>query len=472
MNSRVLVKNMIAAFTAQGTSFAVSVLTSLLVPKVMGVQEFGYWQLFILYSNYISYGEFGLIDGVYLLNGGKRRKESDKRGIGTQVKFGGFVQLLITLGLFCIALLGGFGEKRTFVIIALALLVVPNNVMLHLGYIFQSMNETRLFSTSQVLDRLTFLIPTVLLVVSRCASFELYVCAFLIGRIIACAYCVVHAWDFLCTHSLSISDGVRECIEVARIGLPHMVATAASMLIVGIARMAIDSAWGIEVFGKVSLSLSLVNFFTAFVNQAGLVLFPSLREAEKEKQTAIYLLLKKILEIILPAAYLLYFPITLLVGFWLPQYRDSLHYFAYLLPICVFDSKMSLCFTTYFRTLRREKTMLYVNLLAVAISCGFAVLGVFVLNSPDVVLLGAVVGIVVRSIRSEDQVDEALSIKGDKTALQEVAVSGVFCASILLLKSAISFFVYLIAYAIYLFMNRKKFAQVIQRCFEVMHQKH
>lgn len=469
MNSRALAKNMMTAFAAQGTSFAVSVLTSLLVPKVMGVQEFGYWQLFILYSNYVSYGELGLIDGVYLLNGGKRRSESDKRGIGTQVKFGGFVQLLITVGLFCIALFGGFGEKRTFVIIALALLIVPNNLMLHLGYIFQSMNETRLFSATQMLDRLTFLIPTVLLVVSRCTSFELYVCAFLIGRIVACAYCVIHAWDFLHTPSLPVSEGAKECISVARVGLPHMIATAASMLIVGIARMAIDSAWGIEVFGKVSLSLSLVNFFTAFVNQAGLVLFPSLRETEKEQQITIYLLLKKVLEMALPAAYLLYFPITVFISMWLPQYQSSLHFFAYLLPICVFDSKMSLCFTTYFRTLRREKTMLHVNLLAVVISSAFTALGVFVFNSPDAVLLGAVIAIVARSICSERQVDKALNVKSEKAAFQEVVVSGVFCASALLLQSSSAFLVYAFVYTIYLFMNRKAFAHVMHSFFGVLH---
>lgn len=47
MNYRSLAGNMVVAFAAQGISFLASVAMSLLVPKVLGVETYGYWQLFI-----------------------------------------------------------------------------------------------------------------------------------------------------------------------------------------------------------------------------------------------------------------------------------------------------------------------------------------------------------------------------------------------------------------------------------------
>ena len=63
--------NLIYAFAAQGLSFALSVLMSIIVPKVLSLNDFGYWQLFIFYTSYVGFFHFGFNDGVYLLNGGK-----------------------------------------------------------------------------------------------------------------------------------------------------------------------------------------------------------------------------------------------------------------------------------------------------------------------------------------------------------------------------------------------------------------
>ena len=75
MKIREMAGNALAAFASQGFSFLLSILTSLLVPKVLGVQEFGYWQLFLFYSSYTGFFSLGISDGMYLIEGGKSRTE-------------------------------------------------------------------------------------------------------------------------------------------------------------------------------------------------------------------------------------------------------------------------------------------------------------------------------------------------------------------------------------------------------------
>ena len=45
MNYRAIAKNYLVALLAQGVSTVASIATGFLVPKVLGVTEFGYYQL-------------------------------------------------------------------------------------------------------------------------------------------------------------------------------------------------------------------------------------------------------------------------------------------------------------------------------------------------------------------------------------------------------------------------------------------
>ena len=100
-----------------------------------------------------------------------------------------------------------------------------------------------------------------------------------------------------------------------------------------------------------------------------------------------YGLMKEVLSVGMPALYLLYFPIVFLIETWLPDYQASIEMFLYLIPICVFEGKMQMVFTTYFKVLREEKTLLWVNLLGVGISALGSVVGLIFLGSVEVALV-------------------------------------------------------------------------------------
>ena len=97
MNNRIkiFIKNLLYAFVAQGLSFILSALMSIIVPKVLSVNDFGYWQLFIFYTSYVGFFHFGFNDGIYLLNGGKNYDELNYNEIGGAFWISFFVQLIL-----------------------------------------------------------------------------------------------------------------------------------------------------------------------------------------------------------------------------------------------------------------------------------------------------------------------------------------------------------------------------------------
>ncbi|WP_413446107.1 lipopolysaccharide biosynthesis protein, partial [Bifidobacterium longum] len=79
LNYRKLASNALAAFFAQGISMLISAMTSIFVPKIMGVEDFGYWQLFMFYASYVGFFHLGINDGVYLEQGEKHDLKSTRK---------------------------------------------------------------------------------------------------------------------------------------------------------------------------------------------------------------------------------------------------------------------------------------------------------------------------------------------------------------------------------------------------------
>lgn len=172
MDYRSLAKNVGIAFIAQGVALVLSILQSLLVPKMMSTTHYGYWQLFLFYQSYVGLAHLGINDGVYLIKGGETRKTIDKKSVNSQFAFGIFFQAVIACLIVAVACLGGFGDDREFVIASTGIFLVVQNASAFLMYLLQAMNETRRSSYATIVERLTFLIPLVALLVLRYDSYR------------------------------------------------------------------------------------------------------------------------------------------------------------------------------------------------------------------------------------------------------------------------------------------------------------
>lgn len=450
-----------AAFSAQGVSMLASFVMTLLVPGVLGVDAFGYWQLFVLYSMYSQFFLLGLFDGIYLVEGGKHRCELDARSVNTQYALGAFMQLAIGLCIASFAVFSSASGERMFVLLAFAVYLVLYNLTLALGYVFQAVNETRTFSYSVMLDRLAFLVPLVVLVALQVDDFRVYIAFYLVAKAFALAYCLWKARDILSAGFYPLLEGIGLCAKSIRIGIQLTVAVVANTLILGMPRMLIDFVWGIETFSEVSFALSLVNFFVAFVIQASMVLYPALRQSSDESNRRVYVLMRDALEAFFPVVYLLYFPGILVLAAWLPQYADSMRYLAMLLPICAFDSKMNICSATYMKVLREERRVLLVNVATMLAGAVVSLAGAFLLKSTDAVMLGITGCIVVRSLYSEVWLNRKLGVRASPLMAGELAVTCCFVGLSLCLDALPGFAVYAVLYCAYLFMGRTVVRSVV-----------
>lgn len=199
-------------------------------------------------------------------------------------------------------------------------------------------------------------------------NYKLMIIADLTGKCISLLYAMYCCRDIVFRKISDFSFSFKETYENISVGIKLMFANIASMLIIGIVRFGIERTWDVATFGKVSLTFSISNMMMLFINAIGIIMFPILKRTTKEKLLSIYVTMRDFLMIILLGILIVYYPFKVILSAWLPQYAESLTYMALMFPICVFEGKMALLINTYLKTMRKEKLMLKINLIAVVLS--------------------------------------------------------------------------------------------------------
>lgn len=459
MDARRLAGDAMAAFASQGLALALSAVTALVVPKVLGVEQYGLWQLFLFYAGYVGLFHFGLNDGMYLLVGGTPRSHVDASSLSSQFRLGMAVQTLIAAAIALVAAFVGVDADRAFVLTSTALFLVVNNASLYWGLLFQAVGETRRYSAFVAVGKTAFLVPLLVLVAMRTVDFRAYVVAYLLAQIVGLGYCLFNARDLLVAPALPLAQAAREALASIGVGIKLMVASLSGLLVLGLARFAIDGVWGVESFAEASFALSIASLVQVFSSQMGMVLFPALRRVDDDARRRSFGIARMGLDLALPIVYVLYVPLAAVLGWWLPAFAQGLGYLALLLPLVVFNAKTDILGTTMFKVQRDEKRLLALNLATLAVSGAGVALGAFILRSIDAVLLSVTIASVARALVAEGMVARGLDAKPKRPLLGLPCMTAAFAAATVALgATASAFAVMLAAFAFYLLIRRKAVA--------------
>lgn len=396
-----IASNVIYAFASQAISLASSFVMSLIVPKVLGVAEYAHWQLFLFYAGYVAVTLLGVGDGVYLRLGGRRYSEIDGGAYKTEALIVCLSQVCIAILIWGISLTINLEDGFRFVLNSLIIYGIVQNFYGVIAPVFQAVNLTRIYSISSAMSRIVFLILILLIIIFGSRQYEPMVAAYIVGSFCSLLYCFVCARKIMSARCAPVSSVLEILLEDIRNGFKVMIAYYASVLIVGVARQIVVMKWGLETFGQMSFAFSMISFALVFIAQLSLVLFPVLRRLDVDHLSAFYTSIRSLLFVVSPLAYLLYLPASLVLGIWLPDYADSFSYLGILMPLLVFDGKMNMLCSTYFKVYNDTNQLLIYNVVALLSSLGLSFIGAYFLGSVDFVLCGLLAAMMLRSILSE-----------------------------------------------------------------------
>lgn len=464
MNSKLsnFLINFSYSLTSNLVTLLISTLVVLIVPKLIGVEDFAYWQLYLFYSSYVGFMHFGWNDGIYLRYGGKEYKELDKNLFSSQFYMLVFTQLIIAIMITVVAILFLSDENRIFIIQMTALCLIIMNVRNMLLFILQSTNRIKEYAQITMIDKILFFALLTYFLLGGIRDYNLLVLGDLIGKFVSLLYAIYCCKEIVLCKMSSIYNSLKEAIENVNVGIKLMFANIASMLIIGTVRFGIERSWDVITFGKVSLTLSISNLMMVFINAIGVIMFPILRRTHQNNLPTIYITMRDILMMTLLGILIVYYPFKVVLSMWLPNYSDSFVYMGLLFPIFLYEGKMALLINTYLKTLRKEKLMLRINLISLTLSLILTLLTTLIFKDLYLAILSIVLILFFRATLAEILLSRILRIPIYKDVVLETVLISVFILIGWYMNSWVTVLLYGVSYLSYLVIKKRDITNTIK----------
>lgn len=442
-------------------SLIVSTLVVIILPRAIGIEEYGYWQLSLFYFSYVGFMHFGWNDGIYLRYGGKEYKELNKQLFFSQFYMLVAFQVIIAAMIYILCNRFITDDGKIFIIKTTAICMIVVNVRYMLLFILQGTNRIKEYARITMLDRIIYIFLIVILLMLEVKDYKLLILSDISAKFLSLIFAMYYCKDIVFNKFSQFTLNFKEALENISVGVKLMFANIASMLIIGTVRFGIERTWDVSIFGKVSLTLSISNLMMLFINAVGIVLFPILKRASIEKLPSVYLLMRNVLMTTLLGALCVYYPLKIILIEWLPKYSDSLMYMVLVFPMFLYEGKMALLINTYLKTLRREKLILKINVISFSLSIISTIITTLVFENLNLAVLSIVILLAFRSVLAEMYISKILGISIIRDILLELVMTIIFVFSGWYFYSWIGILVYLGFYISYLIIKRREINNTI-----------
>ena len=331
--------------------FAV-VIKSLVVPMMLGVDEFGYWQVFLLYTSFLYISYFGYNDGLILKYAGHEKidKEVIFSSASIMVSFS-------TLFVFLIYFIGDVELPVGFFIISplMALLAFLSTYLNNKG-------NSRAYRNYIIVDKLCFLSLLFMAYLFFEIDSEVLIAIEVLSKfillLILTSYCnKFEVFSFFKVTSLSFSEYLNDI----SIGSKIMLSGTMSILILNVGRFYVEASNTVEYFSNYSFSLSINNIAILAVSIFSVGIFPVLKRKFINKEVFLYELINDLVSL----ANLLIIPFYMFVVYFLIGYYEDFTLLSKFIFITIsfipFYVRNSLLYFSFVKILRLESGVLKIT---------------------------------------------------------------------------------------------------------------
>lgn len=364
----------------------------LIVPKMLGISEYGYYKLFTLYLAYVMILHFGFPDGILLILGGKEYEEIDKAELRMYSRFLVIFLMIISVLGIVIGFLVAQGIYR-YIFCMLGVDAFFVNLATYFKFLSQAtMRFKELTIRNSMEALLQVLLIFIIIILSRlqliCANAQIYI----FGLVLIDALILI--WYMFRYREIILGQAIKICWKmIAKIFTTGILLTMAfqiSHLVFVLDRQMVSMLFDIDTYALYAFAYSIVNMITAIINAISTVLFPSLKKTDEEKAIEQYPIF---LSGITSFVFLLlagYYPLSYFIQWFLPEYANSLRYIEVILPGLSISACINIVIFTYYKVFNQIKRYLYIALAVLLIGVTMNYGGYCLWNDPIVFAVASI----------------------------------------------------------------------------------
>jgi O-antigen/teichoic acid export membrane protein len=362
-----------------------------IVPKLISVEDYGYWRMFMLYAGYVGFLHLGFADGA-LLRWAGRPLEEFHHEIGPAMKylFWHHLAVLVLACLFAALLLTG---PLRFVAIAIAIFTPLYNITATLQFGLQGARIFRPVAISAIAAPALFASLVLLWASLRHSDFREVISLFLVSWCVPLIFLLGWTKPSFGTQNERTAKGLARGCLVS--GWPILMTNTGVGLIQYADRLVVSWAASIQNFAQYSMAASAMAVPITAIQACSKVLFPHLAGVTAEGRKRIYGIASWVLLtawiVLLPY----YFVLDWLIRRYLPRYTPSVDYSRILLLGIPFMAVIQILQMSYAYLNGVQRHFLARTVAVLAVSLGLASFAAFhsgslrIVAGTQVVILGA-----------------------------------------------------------------------------------
>jgi O-antigen/teichoic acid export membrane protein len=363
INKQSNLKNIINLFLSNLFKFLSSLIIIFTLPNFLGVENYGYYKIFLLYLSYLGIFHFGFIDGIYLKYVGENLESLDQIKFRTYFYFFVGFQILITIFLiiFVVFFLSNY---RLLILIFVIVNLVPINVITYFQFISQITSRFNEYSRRLFFLSILNLVSVLLLIIFNLTNYFYILLFSTISNLILFSIYIITYKSFIFGLRIKLQSFVDEIFELFKLGFPLLLSNFILILLLSIDRLFVEYIFDIYSFSIYAFSFSILVLINLFVSSISTVLFPFFKKIDKTILSNSYSSLNLILNFIVFLGLFIYFPIYILIPTFLPDYIDSLSIIRIALPGLVFTSSITALAHNIYKVFNNNKEFLLIGIIS------------------------------------------------------------------------------------------------------------
>jgi O-antigen/teichoic acid export membrane protein len=342
-----------------------NVLLVFLIPRLVSVEQYGYWRLFFLYAGYVGFLHFGSADGA-LLRWAGRTREAVHDEVATSWRYLILQQLAVVVPL--LVVLRFVSRLPVHIRVVWEAVLILGLIYNSAALLQNSLQAARVFRPVAIAAALP---PGVFVALAFFWSLRSAPTANALMAMYGGAWAValVYLWTRVKprVEAFKKSDCALGMTLIAA-GWPVVLANTGFGLVQSTDRLVVSWTLPIEQFAQYSLAASTMFVPMTAIAVVSRVFFSHVAAVEHENRARIFRQMSSFLLIAWTLMLPYFFALEAFVRRFLPRYTAALPVAAILVLSVIFLAEVQILHMSYFYLYGRQREFLYLSLVALAVS--------------------------------------------------------------------------------------------------------
>lgn len=382
------------------------IFVGFIIPKILGVTEYGYYKIFTLYSVYVGIFSMGISEGMYLKYSGISYTNLDKSKIRAFTHIVAILEFCVALLIAILSFIFFKGQYRV-IFIALSIYLFSLNMTTYYQYVAQMTLRFSDYSMRNIIRSIFNIISTLILTFfyyfnqKKFISYKYYLFSVLFISIILLLMYIKKFKEVSFGSKNDFMNYKDELIELMKLGIPFLIASVCSTLILTIDSQFISVLFNMRIYGIYAFAYNLLSLVTVFTSAISVVLYPTLKQLKQSTLVSKYHTLSSYVFCFVYLSLFIYFPLCIFIKKFLPQYMESLVFFRIVFPGLAFSSVISVVIQNYYKVINKNNLFFYENLAVLGISFIANSIAYYIFRTPESISFASVLTLIIYYILAE-----------------------------------------------------------------------